>query len=1017
MKAAQKQATTFLKESQRPLQLQEPPAKTLKDADGTPLCYIFNTIDGEGFVVAAANEADGILAYSTNGAYDEATAPPNLKAWLEACRHQLTAQQRPKARKAKPRFVPQDKILPLIATRWDQGTAAGNAYNLLAPIVDDSTCVAGCVATALAQVMRYHQWPTDTCRGIPAYDSGRPGVLDSLPPARFAWELMATSYEGSESEEEIQAIAQLMLYCGHATKTLYTPKRSEAYGSDATKALIDIFDYPNAKYVKCADFDDDTWNRMIYNELSSSRPVVYFGYSSVGGHCFVCDGYDSNDFYHINWGWGGRGDGYYKLSMLHPTETGEETVDEMGYSLNQYAIIGIARNAAASDNIHFADSVAKRICVENWDANEDGELSKEEAAAVRSLSGVFEDDSTLTSFNELCFFTSLQSVGKDAFKNCRQLKAITLPVAITEIGDHAFEGCALLEAITIPENVFAIGKGIFDGCSRLTSIDVAPDNPIYDSRDHCNAIVFTAENRLVVGCAATIIPTTITEIGQQAFMNCKEISIIELPEGIVEIGNEAFEGCSGLNELELPASMQLVGNRAFANCKGLTRLHLPADLSVVGNGAFAGCSALTTIWTDNPQPPQCGSNAFLRCRAMVYVPTGSKELYMEADEWRELIIVEEDDSDLLYAADIAFTKSKAGTLYVGMRNTSSVIGLQFTLRLPEGLSIRQHDGDYDITLTDRTSRHELYCNQNADGSYRLLMLSMQIDEIADNGGDIMAIAIEAADSIEAGDYTCEFADIVLSTIDGMEISGVRLTPFFSNIKVREFDLGDVNVDRKVDIADVMLTVCHIINLPAEAFHEENADLNSDKSIDVIDVMRIIQVVLTQPVDEEEPEESLEEGTLANQAQLTATSANTFVMETPYPDLYTAMEMTVVLPRNARLAAVKAEGNRHRTLFARQSDGSYRVVVYSADGTPFDGRTTRLVSLTTEGAEGQARISHVVCTNSRFESIPIGAASATTQIVDIKADNTADEPAYNLSGQRVADGYKGIVVRGGVKQVR
>ena len=164
---------------------------------------------------------------------------------------------------------------------------------------------------------------------------------------------------------------------------------------------------------------------------------------------------------------------------------------------------------------------------------------------------------------------SVTSIGSRAFENCYKLSSIIIPnnilsiedltfswcFALTEIvipnsvkniGYAAFESCSSLKSIVIPARVTEIGERAFCGCSALTSIIVAEGNPRYDSRENCNAIIETATNTLIRGCSQTIIPESVTEIGEGAFNHCKSLASITIPEGVISIGNEAFRFCESL---------------------------------------------------------------------------------------------------------------------------------------------------------------------------------------------------------------------------------------------------------------------------------------------------------------------------------------------------------------------------------------------------------------------------------------------------------------------------------------
>ena len=173
-----------------------------------------------------------------------------------------------------------------------------------------------------------------------------------------------------------------------------------------------------------------------------------------------------------------------------------------------------------SPAIPFVDDNVKAICVANWDFNGDGELNEGEAAIVTDLGQVFKGNTNITSFDELRYFTGL-----------------------TSIGYQAFHGCSGLTSVTIGNGVTSIGYQAFYNCNGLTSIHVEEENPKYDSRDNCNAIIETATNKLIKGCKNSTIPNTVTEIGDGAFQNCNNLTSINIPNSVTRIGCESFECC------------------------------------------------------------------------------------------------------------------------------------------------------------------------------------------------------------------------------------------------------------------------------------------------------------------------------------------------------------------------------------------------------------------------------------------------------------------------------------------
>ena len=263
------------------------------------------------------------------------------------------------------------------------------------------------------------------------------------------------------------------------------------------------------------------------------------------------------------------------------------------------------------------------------------------------------------------------SIGASAFYGCGGLTSVSIPASVTHIGEYAFSGCGNLETITIPASVMSIGEYAFSGCGNLATITVDANNQTFDSPEGSNAIIRKVDKTLILGCKTTVIPASVTSIGDQAFYGCGGLTAISIPDGVTSIGYSAFSDCANLESVHIGSGVSSIGESAFngcgnlatitvadgnqafdspegsnaiirktdnalvAGCKttvipnsvtsigdqafwghdGLTSITIPNSVTSIGISAFYGCGGLTAISIPN-SVTSIGGGAFMSCHAL-----------------------------------------------------------------------------------------------------------------------------------------------------------------------------------------------------------------------------------------------------------------------------------------------------------------------------------------------------------------------------------------------------------------
>ena len=576
-------------------------ASDLNILKSTAEYQIIGTEQGGFAVIAADDLVPEVLGVSTSK-YSEGRNE-NFQWWLEAVGqavkyavdHQVTLT----TTKPDPTKYP-TQVGPLMTTLWDQL----EPYNRLCPISNGGDrCYTGCVATAMAQVLKYFEVPVS---GIGSrtiyYPQNNPtgtAVTADFGEHVYDWKNMLDEYiTGNYNDEQAMAVATLMLDCGVAADMEYggyAESGSGAYSQEAAAGLRTYFGIADAECLERNNYNEPTWMDIVYRELSENGPVYYGGASwSSGGHAFVLHGYNEEGMVYVNWGWSGDDDGYYDIALLNP--------GWYDFSMQQDMIIGVkgAPRELTEENVELTEPGTLSTLLGDDKIGTVGKLkitgsiNSTDLRQIRRIAGIDETGVKTDGYlQELDLSESRIVSGGEPYLT-ENGKAMT--TVDDELPYKAFFGCKYLKKVILPAGLKSWGEGALGLCSQIRELEIG--TPAEEA-------TFSIADDIVWNTGKTEI-----------------IAVLPVKSGALNIAKEtvALRDC------------------ALAGCARLSKVVMPASLTTIGREAMRGCSGLQEIRVGSKEVPTLGgADVFTGVSVytcQLYVPAGTKTKYLQLAQWK-----------------------------------------------------------------------------------------------------------------------------------------------------------------------------------------------------------------------------------------------------------------------------------------------------------------------------------------------------------------------------------------------
>ena len=558
--------------------------------------YHVYAIQTGGFAIVATDDLlPDVLGYSAK-TYRQQSDNPHFSWWLQ-CVEEVSRQTR-KANKPLRVIAPDTtkyaaSVPTMLRSEWGQTEPYWNQC----PVTTD-TCVVGCVATAMSQILYYHRAPVHGSGSHSLWLDGQTYTAD-FGSATYDYDHMLDFYAAIPyTQEQADAVAQLCYHCGIAVDMQYSPEGSGAYSQDAADALDRYFGFSNAKYIDRYGYSEKEWMDILFEQFNNGWPVYYSGSDpnpvDGGGHAFVLDGYDEKGLVSVNWGWNGCENGYYNIALLNPFTN--------SFYQQQGAVINIKGNGPHGDlltaevQLEEAGTLAAALDADRlFDYGQltvSGPINSSDLRLLRELCGRNAlGESTRGNLEVLDLRNAQIVAGGEYYLEDGGRRFTTAKNVLPE---RAFFNCRTLRQLYLPESMKKMEKGALALCNRLDTVYIptGPDKA-YVMED--GALYDKADPTLLLCVPPTMRGT------------------FEVKSGTTVLADYAIAGCLRLHHLVLPSS-----------------------LTYIGHYAFYQSNSMMSIRCYSREPVNTGGNLFTGIRSSVCylnVPAGSADAYRYHSEW------------------------------------------------------------------------------------------------------------------------------------------------------------------------------------------------------------------------------------------------------------------------------------------------------------------------------------------------------------------------------------------------